>query len=429
MADASQPESTPDVAATPRLEGAAAGEPVTDEAGVIVSDFLCAGCDYNLRTQPVDDTCPECGKAIAESVTYRKAMARSLFHLGRFSIVSRLGYAALGIALPMFCVSVSLSDNQLRNWQDGRWQTRVEMLYGEWPLAVFLPLLIYAMGSLGLMLIRPLEWGRWFAVRMGVYTGVVLALQYLFVLSVSAGEPIKVMAISLAGVGIVIGVLHGARVLLSKRTWPRTIEAAWQWVVLAAAIVAGIAAFAFVMIIAVLFAPAWTLMVFVMMTLRIRATQFAPAPRGRAVMIGVGWLAAYIASWAAAIHLAIEAYAKLPTSPPGCYIATAAARGHACFVGSRQVRCADGRVMWVNRQLRTCKVAELALAAVWPRGHRALRAGYDAVGPLAAGLLRHRLAADAAFVLITPAAWLAGRVLGAIGCDVEDLAGRVYPRP
>ena len=76
-------------------------------------------------------------------------------------------------------------------------------------------------------------------------------------------------------------------------------------------------------------------------------------------------------------------YSKLPLEDPsGCYIATAAARGHPAIVKSWPVQLAGGKILQVNRQLAILKAGELALRALAPRLHCALRWIYDFVGPM-----------------------------------------------
>jgi len=408
-------------------EALGAGEPILDGAGLIAADYDCAGCNYNLRTLRRDAGCPECGLAVEETVARRKDAARSLYHPSRFPVVFRLAYAGLGIALPAVCFAMAAAESPLADWQDGHWRTYVALLYGGWPLVVFWPVLIYAMAAMALVLVDPMRWSKRLLTRFGVYTGVALAAQYLLVMAVGIGGW-KLPVLVLVGMVVVITASHGVRTLVAKRRWSRPVTASWQWVLLALAGVAAVFAFPFIAIFLVLLAPAWTLLAYVMMTLRLRATACEPSPPLRVASLLLGWLTAYTASWALAITLAIEAYAKLPTQPPGCYVATAAANGHARFVGSRPVRCADGRVMRVNRQLRVCKVAELALRAVTPRAHRALRAIYDTLGPPLARLIRHPLAADAAYLALAPPAWLAELLLRRLGCDVERLSRRIYPQ-
>jgi hypothetical protein len=37
---------------------------------IVDTDLACVGCDYNLRTQPTDGVCPECGKRIRDTIRF-----------------------------------------------------------------------------------------------------------------------------------------------------------------------------------------------------------------------------------------------------------------------------------------------------------------------------------------------------------------------
>jgi hypothetical protein len=135
-----------------------------------------------------------------------------------------------------------------------------------------------------------------------------------------------------------------------------------------------------------------------------------------------GWFIAYAAAWAAAVEQAVKAYRALPTTQPSrCYVATAAARGHRRFVRARVV---EGMV--VNDQLRRLKLGELALAAVAPRVHVALRKVYDQVGPVLASALVAPILADMAYVLLKPAEWSVVVVLRRLLTNFDAVAASLY---
>jgi hypothetical protein len=122
-----------------------------------------------------------------------------------------------------------------------------------------------------------------------------------------------------------------------------------------------------------------------------------------------------------------ELYAALPPQPPpDCYIATAAAQGHPRVVGSRLVRWADGKSMQVNGQLQVLKFAELALLAVKPHWHTALRKMYDVVGKSLARRIRNPFLADIAYLLLKPSEWLARWLLKMIVPEVDALTEKIY---
>ncbi|BBO31853.1 DUF6688 family protein [Lacipirellula parvula] len=147
------------------------------------------------------------------------------------------------------------------------------------------------------------------------------------------------------------------------------------------------------------------------------------------LLAGTGWAAGHLAAWRKSMDLAIEAYSKLPTDPPQCYVCTAAAQGHCRFVRSHRVVAFDGRSMPVNEQLQTLKAAELAIAIAAPRLHRRLRRLYNRIGPPLARRLKNPWLADAAYLSLKPAEWLARFVLRrALRIGAEQVR-RLYKSP
>jgi hypothetical protein len=140
------------------------------------------------------------------------------------------------------------------------------------------------------------------------------------------------------------------------------------------------------------------------------------------------WLAAYIAAWRYDILKMFELYSALPTSPPDCYIATAAAQGHPRFVRSREVKLANGKHLQINVQLQRLKCAELAILAVIPPLHTALRKMYDVVGKRLAKGIKYPLLADAAYLMLKPAEWMSFLTLRALVPEIDAISKTMYTK-
>lgn len=437
--------SVEDSAVAARLTRRSPHHPFVDARDVIQHDYLCVGCGYNLRGITQESDCPECGKAIAQTVERRKLLESNKWHLREFPVISRLGYVMLGLLLPILCFLFAFNQSLIApDWQDNRWTGTVQMLYGGWPLIIFFPLLFYAMLGFLLMVLRPLHFGQFDTIRFGVYSGVPLALQYHLILCLATGEVAAILIpASLLGLLILFAVFTGLGRLI--RFYRYGSEQFKRIVHLVAAGVIGIMVMGItldimfvqgsatlgligiVVVILLLAAPAWTLLVYLMLSVRIIKSNLGQSTSNQRHLFGATWLSVWLGSLVAAIYLAIQEYEKLPTSPPGgCYIATAAARGHRRWVRSQPIRCRDGSIMFINNQLRLCKVAELALWALSPAAHRILRNLYDRLGPPIARRLRHPLLADLAYLTLLPPAFFAYCLLSIMGCDVRQLMQRVY---
>ena len=126
----------------------------------------------------------------------------------------------------------------------------------------------------------------------------------------------------------------------------------------------------------------------------------------------VGWGVAYLTAWRLAFDKVLEMYARLPTTSTSCYIATAASHGHDRLVGPRIVIYAKGKSITVTKQLLTLKCGELAIQSKSPRFHEYLRKVYDTLGPpLARILVVHPLLADFAYLTLKPFEWATLAVL------------------
>jgi hypothetical protein len=170
-----------------------------------------------------------------------------------------------------------------------------------------------------------------------------------------------------------------------------------------------------------LYGPLWALESYAVMAWLSRGAPLEGRPgRRRPWALVSGWIVTWVASWAGAIAAAVRAYRALPTRPTGqCYVATAAARGHPWVVGTRDA-------IGVNDQMRRLKCAEIALAVVAPRMHRAVRRVYDVVGPRLARGMVHPVVADVGYLLLKPAEWAALFCLRRIVRDFDTLAAGVY---
>jgi len=118
-----------------------------------------------------------------------------------------------------------------------------------------------------------------------------------------------------------------------------------------------------------------------------------------------GWIAFLGAAIAIKIPLAIRFYESLPDEPPeGCFIVTAATRGHPRWVGSWYD---ESQMRILNRQLMTFWGFENWLKKSFPRFHRWLRKIYNRVGPVVARQIRFRWQADMVYLLLKPLEWAA----------------------
>jgi hypothetical protein len=138
------------------------------------------------------------------------------------------------------------------------------------------------------------------------------------------------------------------------------------------------------------------------------------------------WLSAYAFALRFNILKMFELYAALPTEPPNCYIATAAAKGHPNFVGSQEVTLASGKSMRVNRQLQRLKAMEIAWVGVSAPSHRMMRRLYDVLGKWLATQIQNPILADIAYLILIPVELVSFFVLKSIIPEIQTLTERLY---
>jgi hypothetical protein len=114
--------------------------------------------------------------------------------------------------------------------------------------------------------------------------------------------------------------------------------------------------------------------------------------------------------WGASAAWTYHAYFSLPTDPPGCFIVTAASRGHRNFVGPFLEVPHRGKTRLVNQQLATLWQLEALWRGRAQRSHAVFRRGYNVVGPIIARRITAPLIADALYVALKPAEFF-GRLL------------------
>jgi hypothetical protein len=345
----------------------------------------------------------------------------------------RVLYGLVAVILPAVCFL--LGDFLRPEWQSGLPSAYASILLGPQVTLFFVPFLVYAVVCLVLLLIAPRRFARFFAVRLGIYGGVLLALQYAVLLGLAvSGE--KVVFAILGGLFLcaVPPAIAWAYSIAQRKFGSKTI----RWVTLISVTIVAIviavtslfsygAPLTLIVMLLLAGAPFWCLDIAVMVSFRLlRDYELQGRPSLWHIVGPLTWLGALGTAWRFAVVRMWEVYATLPPQPPECYVATAAANGHPRVVRSWPATARDGRTFRVNRQLQRLKLAELALQATCPPGHRLLRRVYDALGPRLARRLHPPLLADAAYLLLKPAEWGTWVVLHAFFPQAVRLAGWFY---
>lgn len=348
---------------------------------------------------------------------------------------SRWGKLLYGLFIVIMPVLAFLATDLFKpEWQTGEFSDYLILLLFPKASLLFFLLLAYSIICYCLLLINLTRYSEMFFIRLGIYTGVLLALQYsilsgLFFLSDSGNISSSLSLIGLWLLPVFLPKLY----LFTVKKWGQKAVRTILWgfaivafLVSALAMRSPLLPLALVLAGMTVAAPFWCFLILLRAAIWLyKKYEFKLTfPRGLGL---VTWIAGYVAAWRFDILKMYELYAALPPQPPpDCYIATAAAQGHPRIVGSWQIQRASGKAVQVNKQLQIFKCAELALMAVQPRLHRMLRTIYDVLGKSMAKRIRDPFAADVAYLLLKPWEWLARLLLKMMVPEVDSIAKNMY---
>lgn len=343
------------------------------------------------------------------------------------SFWKRLLFGAFVIAAPIF--NFSFVHQLGPEWQSGKFSDHVYMfLLPEASLWSF-PLLLYSVVSYILLLNDEYRFGKSFIVRLGVYTGTLLALQYSL---------LTLMTWEVSFISIVLLIAWVFPILVSvakdriRLNWNLSfLLFLFMITVFVIYIILGLmthsAGIPFLLIIFLLAisAPFWSFLISLQAARWLWAHHESKLTLPRRLGI-FAWVSTYVFALRFNILKMFELYAALPTEPPNCYIATAAAYGHSRFVGSQTVQLKNGKSMQVNRQLQKLKAVEIALMGVSGTGHRMMRRIYDVIGKKLAAHIQNPLLADVAYLLLIPIEWISFFVLKLVVPEIKNVSERLY---
>jgi hypothetical protein len=345
------------------------------------------------------------------------------------SRIGKLLFAAFVLVMPV--VAFWSTELFWPEWQNGELKSYLILLLSpkaSWP---FFPFLAYSIVCYLLLTYDFERFSSSWVVRLGIYTGVLLALHF----SILSG-----LYFFNADLSFLWLVLLWSLPILTSRTYAWAVS---RWdtkrvntvltivlsvAVLAFAVLSKALSTPFYLVLAAvtIAAPIWCLLLY----FRVAVWLFSNHETRITLMRGLGvsaWMGAYVVAWRVAILKMYELYAALPPEPPpDCYIATAAAQGHPQFVGAKVIVRSDGTSLRVNRQLQTMKFAELALMAILPRLHKAIRRIYDVIGKFLARKVKNPFAADVAYLLLSPFEMLAAWTLRRVISGFDELASKLY---
>ncbi len=337
-----------------------------------------------------------------------------------------------GLAAPMFTILLVGGTGMLvPPSQAGGWSGRASMLLGgaafHWQLLVLIwawcSVLVVRLGARGR---EPATW-----VRAGLLAGVILGIWFSLAVALAHSRSLAALAAAVVALALLDlrpwwrGLFHAGRPESASAPARR------RWITAALLCVAGLAMAAIgfetgfgILVFAMLCGPLLVsplLFALVCGTLLRVVAQDSRSRRHRDVALPAA-IAITGVSTALSIRQALADFVALPEAHNGCFIVTAAARGHRRVVRSEEV-VVRGVSVRINHQLRVMKAGELALRVVTPRLHCALRRVYDRVAPRVARRVTSPWLADGVYLLLVPVACVVRLALAPVvrGRDIERL--------
>lgn len=339
-----------------------------------------------------------------------------------------------GVILPVTDILLSIMlDGVGPYWQSGEFKDYLRLVLRSNSTYIFWPFLAYAMLSTLLLLSNVKIFSRFFIVRLGVYSGVLLSLVYAVILGGIWSPNFIIIFIVIFTVSALIKFLIALAAKSGKRP---------AYLVAGGIILIGIAIYLsyirpryhfvaekifFHLLVAVFgCAPCWAFGAYLWLAIKIhKASPLDKLFNPIKIVFVISWITAYIVAWRLAVAKMVEIYFSLPKTAP-CYICTAAAKGHPEIVNSFPVVIPGNHTLIVNRQMQYLKCGELVMMRTMPAFHYALRKSYDSIGPYLARLIINPLVADVVYFSIKPIEWGVRLCLKLLIPNTDELAGKIY---
>lgn len=341
----------------------------------------------------------------------------------------RLLYGYVAILMPIASFLITFQDGYYPDWQSGRICDYTQIMLWGTVSRYYYPFLAFSMVCMLLLLISP-GFSKYFIIRLGMYTGIILSFQYSILLSISADFMLFYGFVA-GGLLLPLGVIWlNKKFGLRKTKYVVAGLVFSYWLIYSTVTRNVFTPLVLCLIIMFATAPYWCLILSVLVSVRLIKKHEIHQQNHAICGIGIlAWFLPFIGAWRIAVLKTLEIYPSLPPSPPSppdCYIATVAAKGHPQFVKSIPVVIDNGSTAWINAQMRYLKCAEITYMAMFPGGHKILREIYDVLGMPLARIMTQPVLADLMYMILKPIEWSARIVMRVFLSDVDEAANKIY---
>ncbi len=326
-------------------------------------------------------------------------------------------------------------------WQDGKLSTYFDIFVTQGSILFFSPLFFYSLVSAYLLLTDFKKYSKLFRVRLGIYSGLVLAATYHFLGNYALfGLSSRFLFVTLLGVPLFFMffcIIFVTFQKLAKLAHISNIQ--FYFLSLLLLIASGFLAFPPGManpladrsreILGMLFVG-WIICtpgVAAIFAFRLcqAVWQSHNHDNSKRTLWSLGVLSTYVASISLSVQKTLELYNALPKTQPGCYIATASTYGHQSFVNSSHIHNLEDKTL-TTTSLQRAKYFEISMSVVAPSLHASLRRVYNFFGPSFASFIKDSpWLCDLAHILLKPIDWISTIFLHIFPNHVKHVA-KIY---
>ena len=250
----------------------------------------------------------------------------------------RIKLALTGILFPGFSVGAGLAGTSATvgdPWQTGTFETYVALFLLPHGLRWFLPFIVLSAFSMLVLVMHPPSI-KWLPVRLGLYSGAIISLQY-FIAILFVGTVVSPVAASIVGPCLAL-LVWGISCVVKKikrfTIFHLMIATAAVAILTAIGVAVGSDAYeaAFIPLAAIFFAaPTLNFVTYARMAVLAgnhESIERESYPKIYAAIAGVFiWLTGFVFAWRQAIENVLNEYQNLPVNDPNCFVASAAAYG------------------------------------------------------------------------------------------------------
>lgn len=311
-----------------------------------------------------------------------------------------------GVVFPWVCIIAALagvdsSPDQL--WQSGSIEVYGALLLQGTSLWPFLPLFLFSSLAMALTCFFPTVATKLW-VRIGIITGIILAIHFLIIVSMVSAIITEITAIFVWP--CVFGLSHLAVYFVRRQISILKIMVLTTIVAILVVVAKPLGIFdwltnsLFFMMVA---GPTLNVLAYARLLFAFSYYKKERKERWLLVALPISWLMSYLGMWKLAIDAMLYQYSQLPTTNPNCFVSSAAAKGHRTLVGSINSQLDTIVEANITQQMARLKFLELVLKALAPKLHRVIRYWYDRFGPLLAKLCASNVwIADLTYICLKP---------------------------